>query len=103
MFVLVEHYQETRQSKSAVSFIDFLVMHYVTDDGNMKDNERDSQLPFKSPDSNVTNGFSYCVPDRFNEFKLKPLAASGQQLHIAADNLPASAFLCFIWQPPKLA
>jgi len=46
--VLLAHYHETEQHEPKISFFDFLVMHYVTDDGNSKDNDRDSQLPYKS-------------------------------------------------------
>jgi len=43
---LISHYQQHRCSVSNVSFLDFLVMHYVNDDdGTSADNREDEQLP----------------------------------------------------------
>lgn len=43
---LISHYQQHRCSDSNVSFLDFIVMHYVNgDDGTSADNREDEQLP----------------------------------------------------------
>ncbi|WP_428229453.1 hypothetical protein [Flavobacterium sp.] len=46
MPILLEHYKE-HQQRQAVSFIDFLEMHYWGEDQNDNDTDRDMQLPFK--------------------------------------------------------
>ena len=49
--MLVSHFQETCKQDPSISFFQFLVMHYITDDLNGQDNEQDMQLPFKSQGS----------------------------------------------------
>ncbi|HRH64399.1 MAG TPA: hypothetical protein PLI68_13845 [Bacteroidia bacterium] len=46
--VLLVHFEETQRMDKSLSFIDFLKMHYETDDNNTADNTRDMELPFKS-------------------------------------------------------
>lgn len=46
--VLLVHFEETKRVNNNLSFIDFLKMHYETDDNNTADNNRDMELPFKS-------------------------------------------------------
>jgi hypothetical protein len=55
--MLVQHFQETQSNNNSIGFLDFLVMHYITDDVNSKDNEQDNQLPFKSTENYLSNGF----------------------------------------------
>ena len=49
-------------------------MHYLTDDGNNKDNERDHQLPFKSAASYLANNISAVVLQKQEELVLKELS-----------------------------
>ena len=46
--MLIQHFYETQKNDNNITFFHFLVMHYITDDLNDKDNNRDQQLPFKS-------------------------------------------------------
>ena len=46
--VLLVHFEETKRVNNNLGFIDFLKMHYETDDNNTADNNRDMELPFKS-------------------------------------------------------
>lgn len=45
--VLIEHYQEHKLRNGDLTFLDFMFMHYVSDDGVHDDDNRDMQLPFK--------------------------------------------------------
>lgn len=45
--VLMEHYQEHKLRNGDITFLDFMIMHYVSDDGVHDDDNRDMELPFK--------------------------------------------------------
>jgi hypothetical protein len=51
---LYEHYREHQQLNPRVNLIGFLSMHYVGDDNNEDDDEKDMQLPFKKNDINTS-------------------------------------------------
>lgn len=44
---LLGHYQFHKSSNHQLSVLQFLVMHYCTDDGIATDDEQDGKLPFK--------------------------------------------------------
>jgi hypothetical protein len=67
---LIQHFYETNNTGKHVGFLHFLVMHYVTDDLNDKDNDRDRQLPFKSPESYFSSTTSLYVPFQFVQTSL---------------------------------
>ena len=48
---LVSHYFQHRKLNSAVTFIDFLSMHYGGDDGTTADDDIDNQLPYHHVDN----------------------------------------------------
>jgi len=100
--VLVEHYSETTKHDGPVSFTDFLIMHYLTDDGNNKDNDRDHQLPFKSTASYLANNISTVVLQKQEEFILKPLSSQNKKFYIHSD--PSIPSQCYnsVWNPPRL-
>lgn len=49
--VLIEHYAEHQQRSGNLSFSDFIAMHYLGQDIDDNDDDRDMQLPFKKVDS----------------------------------------------------
>jgi len=101
--VLVEHYSETTKHDGPVSFIDFLSMHYLTDDGNNKDNDRDHQLPFKSAASYLANNISVGVLQKQEEFVLKPVSSENKIFYNHSDPFIPSHFYNSVWNPPRLA
>ncbi len=44
---LVDHYKQHHSENRKINFINFLVMHYCTDDGITTDDMQDNKLPFK--------------------------------------------------------
>ncbi len=46
---LISHFQEHKKTNPEISFIDFLNMHYIGDDGNTTDDNQDMELPFHHP------------------------------------------------------
>ena len=100
--VLVEHYSETTKHDGPISFADFLIMHYLTDDGNNKDNERDHQLPFKSAASYLANGTSVVVLQKQEEFVLKPVDKENKKFGTHPNPSIPSSFYNSVWNPPRL-
>ena len=48
---LISHYFQHKQLDPSLTFIDFLAMHYVGDDGTTADDDIDSQLPYHHVDN----------------------------------------------------
>ena len=100
--VLFEHFYETKKNDRAVSFYYFLVMHYITNDLNDKDNERDKQLPFKSTETFVSNSTILYTPN----LNIQPLSFRKFTINravkiIANDALVVKEFNSIVWHPPK--
>lgn len=47
---LFRHYHEHQQQQPGITFMDFIYMHYIGDDGVPDDENKDMQLPFKRSD-----------------------------------------------------
>ena len=56
---LISHYFQHRQLDPSVTFIDFLAMHYVGDDGTSADDDIDKQLPYHHVDNHCLAGVYY--------------------------------------------
>ena len=101
--VLVQHFQETRMKKGSVAFFDFLVMHYITDDGNNLDDDRDSELPFKSNSSLVAYNFSNFIINSYAEILIAPTRTDKINFHNYTDPFTSSSFSKLFWNPPKIS
>jgi hypothetical protein len=101
--VLMEHFQETRMKDGPVAFLDFLVMHYITDDRNNLDDDRDCQLPFKSHSSLVANNFSNFILNRAVEIVLTPTATDKRHFQNYSSPYISSSFSKLVWNPPKIS
>jgi hypothetical protein len=101
---LVHHYYETRQNDDPnISFFEFMVMHYVTDDGNSKDNDRDSELPFKSNHNIVANSATTFILNRFEVILRTPVAAAKEDRFNYDTPFLSSNFYDLVWNPPRLS
>jgi hypothetical protein len=94
--LLVEHYQEHKQ-QTALSFWEFLVMHYQTD---VPHDDTDMRLPFKDCD-HAAVGIAVALPG--NSLALRPVVVAGQSkpnsyYHSHIPQLRAGE----IFQPPKI-
>ena len=101
---LVEHFHETQKNDSALTFYHFLVMHYITDDLNDKDNDRDRQLPFKSSETFISNSTVLYIPD----LCIQPVTAQYSTINktvklIVRDMVVFTDFNSPVWHPPKNA
>jgi hypothetical protein len=100
--VMMEHYNETVHQQGAISFSDFVMMHYVTDDGTFEDDARDSQLPFKSSTANTIHLLAYCLPIRLMDWGLKPSSVEEGRTYAYDIQKLITSFIANIWQPPQL-
>ncbi|MGB4399954.1 MAG: hypothetical protein WBJ10_11335 [Daejeonella sp.] len=97
--ILMTHFIEHRADDSSITFYQFIYQHYQDDDGNDKDNDRDSQLPFKSQDNSHSNTG---VPLFINKIRFAPVSAISlvERSQYREPNIP-SPHLLRVWQPPK--
>ena len=101
--VLVAHFYETKQHDPKISFFDFLVMHYITDDGNTQDNDRDCQLPFKSNVNLVANSVSTFILNGPAEIILPPAVAGNGNFYQYDAPYISSNFSKLVWNPPRIS
>jgi hypothetical protein len=101
--VLVAHYYETELKSGPLAFLDFLVMHYITDDGTSQDDDRDQQLPFKSHSSLVVNSFSSFIINRNVEMILAPVERAEQHFNGYCNPLISSIYCQQVWNPPRIS
>ena len=101
---LIEHFHETQQNERNITFSQFLLMHYITDDHNDRDNDRDRQLPFKSTDTYTSGISTFCITNQ----GIQPFAARSFQICepvkiIAKDLFIHTDFNAIVWHPPKVS
>jgi hypothetical protein len=101
--VLLEHYEETKIKDGPVSFLEFLVMHYVTDDGTTQDDDRDSELPFKSHGRLVAANSTNFILNRSVQLELTPTIADERHFYNYPDPLINSNFCDRVWNPPRMS
>jgi hypothetical protein len=101
--MLVKHFYETNKTGKQVDFLGFLVMHYVTDDLNDKDNDRDEQLPFKSPENYVLTSTSLYTPLQFvpSSLATQKVIANKADLFALKDWFIVKDFKILVWHPPQ--
>ena len=61
MPLLLEHYKEHKLDNGNLSLISFMYQHYVGDDGNANDDQKDQNLPFKSAHFQLQNTVVFAV------------------------------------------
>ena len=100
--ILFEHFSETKENTPLLSFSSFLLMHYVTDDNNSTDNDRDSQLPYKSgkPENNVQTV----------QYAFEQTSTTVCSQYVIIDNtvfsyrnlMIPSNYQALVWHPPQV-
>lgn len=61
MPLLLEHYNEHKLDNGNLSLISFIYQHYLGDDGNANDDQKDQNLPFKSAHFQMQNTVVFFV------------------------------------------
>lgn len=99
--LLVEHYfDHMEEGNSTAQPGQYLIQHYIQENGTDKDAAEDAQLPFKSALS-FTNATSTALMP-FEYAAQPPLPVPGVYRINNQDLLPDSYFDS-IWQPPRLS
>ncbi len=99
---LISHYYETMQQDKTVSFSRFLVMHYITDDLNDKDNDQDKQMPFKSHELCLSNmALSYMPNYDIAAIIHPPFVTNKIDFSIANDPFALPKQHDLVWHPPN--
>ncbi len=99
--LLIEHFGEHKQKNSALTFLDFLNIHYSGETKKDADHEKDMQLPFKSHDGCATTFIVANVPPTISNIVLKEFSESIISFSSLEDCCVSSSYLSSIWQPPK--
>lgn len=99
--VLIEHYLETKNEFTSLSFFSFLELHYLQDDLNSNDNEMDSKLPFKATFSILEIISLDNIPWKEMKYDFKSFVGMEftfmpHQYYLNSVNVFAS-----IWHPPQ--
>lgn len=97
--LLAEHYADHKSEGQKTSFIKFLVLHYIVEDGTDSDADEDSRLPFKSAEHAVAS-FVSVAPTTFVVIS-KPENESKNDFADYRDLFLPSQYLASIWQPPR--
>lgn len=100
--ILFEHYSEHKAQNGALTFSDFLLMHYASSNHKDADHQRDSQLPFKSHECPATiNMHTLFVEQHAINIEI-PAVQEVEITNFYVAIIPDS-HLSDIWQPPKLS
>ncbi|MBL7698770.1 MAG: hypothetical protein JNK79_11445 [Chitinophagaceae bacterium] len=98
--MLVVHYIEHRHINQHITFSDFLFMHYLGDDMNDDDNDRDRELPFKSVDSKCVHQVVAVVAKPYSTRRPVQFMNDREQFHLENEHLPQRA-LDSLFRPPR--
>ena len=101
--VVIEHLHEHQRDDKSVSLLSFLIMHYVTDDSNQKDDDRDRSLPFKSADSHVATNSFVSIPFNFIQCNFHFFIVNENDFLIVKTFFVLMDFYASIWHPPQLS
>ncbi len=100
--ILIEHFYETKKNYSALTFYNFLVMHYITDDLNDKDDDQDKQLPFKSTETYFTNPIVLYTPVQHVQLvTIRSFKVNKAELNVTKGCFAITKYKTPVWHPPK--
>ncbi|QNL49913.1 hypothetical protein H8S90_25040 [Olivibacter sp. SDN3] len=98
--ILVQHFFEHKQQDRAISFVDFLILHYETSDDKKEFDPKDSSLPFKSVQFAISAQL-IALPPTVIELPHKSILLFSSTDISRNDVGTYSSYLSSIWQPPK--
>ena len=101
--LLVKHFIEHKEKDKQLSFFAFLDKHYATSEFDEVGHDEHSNLPFKSHHSCVTAFSLAFYSNNVTSLLFKPIQTQNSNFSIYKEKKIKSAYLSFIWQPPKHA
>ncbi|MCE3296200.1 MAG: hypothetical protein K0R65_1914 [Crocinitomicaceae bacterium] len=98
--VMITHFTEHQKVNEDLSLLEFLSMHYVGDDMNDKDQDRDMELPFKKIDISLSLEI-IAVPLAKLDFEKKQIFHTPKTtIPASRDSNVSSPFLNCLFRPP---
>ncbi|MFB9076322.1 hypothetical protein ACFFLS_19375 [Flavobacterium procerum] len=98
MPVLVQHYMEHQERSGGLDFTDFIAMHYLGQDINDNDDDRDMQLPFKKVDPHSQH--IVFIPNRVYTSTLSFIPLDSEFVNNYKTNLHTNPYLGSLFRPP---
>ncbi|MEP7197069.1 MAG: hypothetical protein ABI851_11175 [Saprospiraceae bacterium] len=98
--VLLQHYADTKKANNSIGFCEFLIEHYLTDDGNPNDNDMDAKLPFKSHDIHSLSRDLFVPTQLLNSAIIVHTFASNNSFPEDKSKI-TNSFYNMVWHPPK--
>ncbi|WP_285009655.1 hypothetical protein [Pedobacter faecalis] len=99
--VLFQHYFEHKSLDNSISFLSYLEHHYGCVPHTDDDEERDNQLPFKTPDMFSGKVLTSTPPPSNSHLLRVDHIVLDQAKRLSNDHIPHSSYAGKIWQPPK--
>lgn len=96
--VLVQHYMEHQERSTGLPFTDFIAMHYLGQDIDDNDDDRDMQLPFKKVDPHSQH-FVF-IPSRVYTSTLSLISLDSCFVNKYKRNLHTNPYLGSLFRPP---
>ncbi|WP_431241875.1 hypothetical protein ACQ9BO_18145 [Flavobacterium sp. P21] len=98
--VLVQHYMEhqERANGRGLAFADFIAMHYLGQDINDNDDERDMRLPFKKVDPHSQH--IVFIPNRVYTSTLHIIPLDSHFVNNYKANFHTNPYLGSLFRPP---
>ena len=101
---LIDHFYETQQNDGTITFSQFLLMHYITDDHNDGDDERDRQLPFSSDDTHTSASTTFYFSNQNTQTLIaRSFTMRKPAKMIVKDLFIETGFNAIVWHPPKVS
>jgi hypothetical protein len=103
--ILVQHFHEHQKNDENIGFTRFLIMHYLTDDLNDKDNDRDMQLPFKSAGiTRVFNSIQGYLSGQYSSPVVQSFVLDERDLYLSVkDMFIITDYQSLVWHPPNFS
>jgi len=98
---LLEHYQIHLSQDPAISFIDFIDIHYLSKNHTDHEDSRHQELPFKYSNQSVQNLISVPFASPFHIIFPRSIQKSVKTFAPYYDHFVIKHQLSDIWQPPK--
>ena len=98
---IIKHFIESRKENSHLSFTDFIIMHYITDDNNSSDNIQDQKLPFKSNSHLISDTITLSIHQQVN-YAFQSSIIAIEKMQIFKSKFCLFYYLNSIWNPPKI-
>ncbi len=94
------HYQQSKHSIPELTFGEFLVMHYLTDDNNSKDDAQDRNLPYKSIEACFLVSAA-TIATGTTDVVIKSTYYFEKSIPFYSTTFVSSSYQNMVWHPPK--